>query len=146
MGDGQLRGGLRWLRCALVVGLCAGWASALASAHHSFVVEYDVNSPIAVDGVVTKLEWTNPHAILRVDVTEADGATTAWSFDLASPNVLEASGWTRRTLGAGDRVTIRGYRGFAVATRGMVSSITTADGRALVPGERSLRPGAQPRH
>ena len=100
-----------------------------ATAHHSFVVEYDVNRPLKLEGVVTKIEWTNPHAILSLDVAGPDGVTTAWSFELASPNVLERNGWTQRTLSAGDRVKLEGYGGLAIATRGVVSSITMADGR-----------------
>ena len=100
-----------------------------AAAHHSFVVEYDVNRPLKLEGVVTKIEWTNPHARLSLDVADPTGVATAWSFELASPNVLERGGWTERTLSVGDRVKLEGYGGFAVETRGVVSSITTADGR-----------------
>jgi len=112
-----------------------------AAAHHSFVVEYDVNRPLKLTGVVTTFEWTNPHAYLHVDVVEVSGDRTPWTFEMASPNVLEVNGWTKRTLKAGDRVTLEGYRSFAVVTRGMVSSITTADGRALVAGEGPLKAG-----
>ena len=105
-----------------------------AAAHHSFVVEYDVNRPLKLKGVVTKVAWTNPHALLSVEVVDPSGVTTTWSFEMASPNVLERNGWTRRTLSAGDRVTLEGYGGFAIATRGVASSITMADGRLLVAG------------
>ena len=100
-----------------------------AAAHHSFVVEYDVNRPLKLEGVVTKIEWTNPHTLLSLDVADQNGITTAWSFELASPNVLERNGWTQRMLSVGDRVKLEGYGGFAIATRGVVSSITMADGR-----------------
>jgi hypothetical protein len=105
-----------------------------ASAHHSFVVEYDVKRPLTLKGVVVKIEWTNPHAVLSVEVVDPSGVTTIWSFEMASPNVLERNGWTRRTLSAGDRVTLEGYGGFAIATRGVASSITMADGRSLAAG------------
>jgi len=105
-----------------------------AAAHHSFVVEYDVNRPLKLKGVVTRVEWTNPHALLSVEVVDPTGVTTTWSFQMASPNVLERNGWTRRTLSAGDRVTLEGYGGFAIATRGVASSITMAGGRSLVAG------------
>jgi len=100
-----------------------------AAAHHSFVVEYDVNRPLKLEGVVTKVEWTNPHALLSLYVEDPQGIKTTWNFELASPNVLERNGWTQRTLSVGDRVTLEGYGGFAIATRGVVSSITMADGR-----------------
>lgn len=100
-----------------------------AAAHHSFVVEYDVNRPLKLEGVVTRIEWTNPHTLLSLDVADPNGVTTTWNFEWASPNVLERNGWTERTLSVGDRVRLEGYGGFAIATRGVVSSITMADGR-----------------
>jgi hypothetical protein len=105
------------------------------AAHHSFVVEYDVNRPLKLKGVVTKVEWSNPHARLSVAVVDANGATTTWHFELASPNVLERNGWTRWTLNVGDRISVEGYGGFAMPARGTVRSITTPDGRTLVPGD-----------
>jgi hypothetical protein len=120
------------------------------AAHHSFVVEYDVNRPLKLKGVVTKVEWSNPHARLSVAVVDANGATTTWHFELASPNVLERNGWTRWTLNVGDRISVEGYGGFAMPARGTVRSITTPDGRTLVPGEgqgvRDSRAIVQSRH
>jgi hypothetical protein len=120
--------------------LCLG---ASAAAHHSFVVEYDVNRPLKLTGLVTKFEWVNPHAYLHLDVVEARGIRTPWTFEMASPNVLEVNGWTKRTLKTGDRLSIEGYGSFATVTRGMVSAITMADGRALVAGEGPLDPDGQ---
>ena len=102
-------------------------------AHHSFVVEYDINRPLTLTGIVSRVEWTNPHASLSVDVGDRSGNTT-WIFQLASPNVLERGGWTRRALRVGERVVLQGYGGFAVATRGVATSITLPDGRVLVAG------------
>ena len=116
---------------ALVGSLCLAVS---AAAHHSFVVEYDVNRPLKLKGVVTKVEWTNPHVVLSVEVVDPSGVTTTWSFEMASPNVLQRNGWTRRTLSAGDRVALEGYGGLAIATRAVASSITMADGRSLLAG------------
>ena len=107
--------------------LCAGPSTA---GHHSFVVEYDINRPLTLAGVVSKFEWANPHAYLSIDVAH-DLGTTTWTFQLASPNVLERGGWTRRTLRVGDRVTLQGYGGFAIPTRGVAMSVTLPDGRDL---------------
>jgi hypothetical protein len=109
--------------------------------HHSFVVEYDINRPLTLAGVVSKVEWANPHAYLSVDVADASGTTT-WIFQLASPNVLERGGWTRRTLRVGDRVSLRGYGGLAIASRGVVTSVTLPDGRALSSGQGPAVPAA----
>jgi hypothetical protein len=105
-------------------------------AHHSFSVEYDVNKPVKLKGVVTKFEWTNPHAHLYVDVVDEKGVRTNWNFEMASPNILERNGWSRRALNVGDQVTLEGYGGRAVLTRGIVNSITMADGKALFAGAK----------
>lgn len=114
------------------VGLCCLAVPLIA--HHSFSVEYDVNKPLKLKGVVTKVEWTNPHAHVYVDVVDEKGVKTNWNFEMASPNILERNGWSRRALNVGDQVSLEGYAGRAVLTRGIVNSITMADGRALFAG------------
>src|SRR5580698_7667033 len=91
---------------------CAGMlASALpVFAHHSFAAEYDASKPVNLTGVVTKVEWTNPHARFYVDVTDAGGKVVNWDLELASPNVLRRLGWTRDILKVGDAVVVLGSR------------------------------------
>lgn len=109
-------------------------ASVPVVAHHSFAVDYDVKKPIKLQGMVTKVEWTNPHAHMYIDVVDQKGVKTHWNFEMASPNILERNGWSRRSLNVNDQVTVEGYSGRVVATRGVVTSITLADGRALFAG------------
>lgn len=83
-----------------------------ARAHHSFAAEFDITKPVTLVGKVTKLEWTNPHAYVYVDVAdEKTGAVTSWEIEMGSPNGLTRLGWTRNLLKAGDGVTIEGYAG-----------------------------------
>ena len=103
-------------------------------AHHSFSVEYDSEKPVKVTGAVTKLEWTNPHARLYVDVVERDGTTTNWNFEMASPNILERNGWSRRAVMPNDEVVVEGYGGRVAVDRGIANSVTFSDGRALFAG------------
>jgi hypothetical protein len=103
-------------------------------AHHSFAVDYDVKKPVKLRGVVTKVEWTNPHARVYVDVVDQKGIKTNWNFEMASPNILERNGWSRKSLNVNEQVTVVGYSGKVVATRGIVTSITLSDGRALFAG------------
>lgn len=100
-------------------------------AHHSWTADYDATKPVTVNGVVTKVEWTNPHTHFYIESKDEKGTVTAWNFEMASTLALERSGWSRKTLQVGDQVTISGFGGRAVITRAIASSITTADGRAL---------------
>lgn len=100
-------------------------------AHHSWTADYDATKPVTVNGVVTKVEWTNPHTHFYIESKDEKGTVTAWNFEMASTLALERSGWSRKTLQVGDQVTIAGFGGRAVITRAIVSTITTADGRAL---------------
>ena len=102
-------------------------------AHHSFAVDYDVKKPVKLQGVVTKVEWTNPHAHVYVDVVE-NGVKSNWNFEMASPNILERNGWSRKSLNINDQVTVEGFSGRVVSTRGIITSITLPDGRALFAG------------
>lgn len=115
---------------AAVVGLAVS-----AAAHHSWTADYDAKKPVAVTGVVTKVEWTNPHTHFYIDSKDESGTVTSWNFEMASTLALERSGWSRKTLQAGDQVTITGFGGRAVTTRAIAQTITTADGRALFAGK-----------
>ena len=109
--------------------------TAPAVAHHSFAVEYDASKPVAFSGVVTKVEWTNPHARVYVDVTDAKGGVQTWNLELASPSALARNGWTSRTLKVGDKVKVDGFDGRAANTFRMnAKSIVLPDGRSLFSG------------
>lgn len=118
----------------LVAVLGLFWAPEALAGHHSFAAEYDGTATFKIAGVVTKVEWTNPHARFYVDVPEPDGTVTTWNMELASPSALTRNGWTSRTLKVGDKVTVEGYLGKLVKTRGNPRSVVTADGRALFAG------------
>jgi hypothetical protein len=79
-------------------------------AHHSFAAEFDAKQRVTVKGVVTKVEWTNPHTYFYVDVKGESGAVVNWAFETAGPNTLARQGWSRQSLKIGDQVTVTGYR------------------------------------
>ena len=97
-------------RLAVIVGSLLMTTSAPLLAHHSFTAEFDENAPVTLTGVVTKVEWINPHVHFYVDVTDQSGAVTHWSCQVGSPNALQMRGWKRSSLKAGDAVSLRAYR------------------------------------
>jgi hypothetical protein len=100
-------------------------------AHHSFAVEYDAQKPIEGSGVVSKVEWTNPHMRIYVDCADANGVVTTWNLELGSPNSVLRRGWTRNDIKPGDKISFKGYGGRTVLTRSVADSITLADGRSF---------------
>jgi hypothetical protein len=79
-------------------------------AHHSFAAEFDADKPIKLAGTVTKVEWTNPHAWIYIDVTGDAGNVANWAWELGSPTSLVRLGWTRNVLKVGTSVTFEGSR------------------------------------
>jgi Family of unknown function (DUF6152) len=113
----------------LVLCLALAALAAPVSAHHSWTAEYDAKKPVTVKGVVSKVEWTNPHTHFYVDVTDAGGKVTTWNFEMASTPALERGGWSRKTLPVGTQVVVEGFAGRSVAERAIVTSFKGADGK-----------------
>jgi hypothetical protein len=110
-------------------------------AHHSFAAEYDSNKPIKISGVVTKVEWMNPHARFYVDVKGADGEVTNWNFELGAIPVLLKQGWTKNSLKAGDEVTVEGSAAKDNSTSANARSVTLPGGRRVFGGSSAPNSG-----
>ena len=100
-------------------------------AHHSFTAEYDSRRPVSVAGVVSKVEWTNPHVWIHVAVRGEDGQVTTWRFWEDSPAILARKGIERGVLSAGDRVKVYGFQARDGSPRATAGRVTFEDGRKV---------------
>ena len=103
-------------------------------AHHSFAAEYDVHRPVTLKGVVTKIEWTNPHSHVLIDVADDKGNTTTWKIELASPMVLIQNGWRAKSIKLGDTIVVDGVLAKDQTAMANARLVTLADGRCLSAG------------
>jgi hypothetical protein len=99
--------------------------------HHAFSSEFDGNKPVKVKGVISRIEWINPHTWIHVDVKDADGKITKWMIEGGSPNALIRRGVTSQLLKVGMEVMVDGYQAKDGSTRANGRDITLADGRKL---------------
>jgi hypothetical protein len=106
-------------------------AALSVGAHHSFDAEYDRTKSRTFEGVITKVEWMNPHARFYMDVKEPDGRVVNWEFELGSPNGLMRQGWTRNTLKVGDVIKCEGNLAKDGSNLANARNLTFADGRRV---------------
>ena len=121
-------------RCVTTAVLCLVLASAVASAHHSFAAQYDANQQVTLQGVLTKVEWMNPHAYFYIDVMDEKGKVVNWAVEGGAPNVLYREGWKPTSLKAGDRVTFLGSRARDGSNLVNALSFKLPDGRCVFAG------------
>jgi len=119
---------------ALIVATILALTAPPAAAHHSFSADYDSHKPVTLKGVVTKIEWTNPHAHFFIDVVDDKHLTTNWKLELASPQVLLQQGWRARSLNVGDEVTVDGWMARNSPTTVNARIVTLADGHQVSAG------------
>lgn len=114
------------------LGLLTGALPLLA--HHSFAAEYDARKPIKISGVVTKMEWMNPHARFYVDVKGPDGKVVNWNFELGAIPVLLKQGWRKDSLKQGDQITVEGSLAKDGSNSANARSVVLSDGRRVFAG------------
>jgi hypothetical protein len=101
-------------------------ASMQVLAHHSFAAEFDGNDKLSLHGVVTKVDWTNPHTYIYIEVENDKGEVEEWGMEMGSPNGLMRRGWTRNTLEIGTEVIIEGSRARDGSLKGNAQTVILA--------------------
>jgi hypothetical protein len=125
----------RWIRngrAALgAVALCGIFAAAAPAAAHHSIAMYDTDELIAIEGVVTRVEWTSPHVFVFFEARQDDGTAVEWSMELDPPVLLRRYGWLRSTVEAGDTIKCTGAaaKSGAPAMRGAI--VELEDGTQL---------------
>jgi len=117
-------------------------------AHHSFAAQYDDKKPLKMKGTVTKVEWTNPHVYLFIDVPEKGGKTANWGFEMGPPHMLQKAGWKKNSLAIGEEVSIEGWQardGSNTANARRVTRMSTGEVLgAASSGGQTLTGSSQP--
>ena len=103
-------------------------------AHHSFAAEYDRDKPVKVKGVVTKVEWTNPHIWFFVDVKDENGKVTNWGFSGGPPGMLQRRGITKSVLKPGDVVVVEGFQAKDASNNATGGNVTFENGKKVFAG------------
>jgi Family of unknown function (DUF6152) len=133
------------LVAALAVTAFLGLASSPALAHHGAANLYDMSKPVTLKGTITRFEWTNPHNQISFDVTDDKGNVAHWIVATEPPQVMLERGWTRKSLKAGDQVTVYVFVAKNGAPVGNLQKIVLPDGTELTaaPPPAAAAPAAR---
>jgi len=105
-----------------------------ARAHHAFAAEFDAKKPVKFKAVVRRMEWTNPHVWIHVDVKQPNGTIEKWAIEAGTPNVLFRRGFTKQDLLPGTEIVVDGYRAKDGSRRANGRDLTLQNGRTLFLG------------
>ena len=110
-------------------------------AHHAYTAEFDTTKPVKLSGILTKVEWSNPHIWIYLDVKDDKGNVTNWGFSASPPGMLQRRGITKNSLKLGEVLTISGHRAKDGSNNASGNVVTFADGRdALIGQDQALNP------
>ena len=109
-------------------------------AHHSFAAEFDASKPIKLQGKVTRINWTNPHVWIYLNVTDETGKVTNWGIEGGPPTNLLRNGITKFSLPVGTQIKLFGYQAKSGESKGVGVFVEYLDGRKVFMGGSA--PGA----
>jgi hypothetical protein len=115
----------------VALGFLAGTA---VEAHHAFSAEFDSTKPVALRGIITKMEWINPHSWLHIEVKTKDGTVEEWMIEAGPPGALIRRGWKKDSVVPGTEVLVEGYRALDGSRRANGRDVTFPDGTRLFAG------------
>ena len=118
----------------VVFGMTLGAAAGPLLAHHSFIMAFDDKKPVTLTGVVTKVEWANPHVRFYIDVKNPDQTVTNWELSLPSTLQLLRRGWTRNLVAVGETTTVDAFRARDGSSLANVWLVTLSSGRKVPTG------------
>ena len=114
------------------------------TAHHSFAAEFDSSKPVTLAGAVTRLEWTNPHIWVYLDVKDEQGVQH-WQCEGGPPNTLTRNGWSKDSLKPNDQITIDGWLAKDGSKTCNARTLKLPDGRSVLAGSSGGDTPAQPK-
>jgi uncharacterized protein DUF6152 len=123
----------RWWGIAAGLGVVLAAGPALA--HHAVAAQYDMQKPIEITGALKKMEFINPHSMLHLEVTNADGTKTEWIFQTTNAGTLRTRGLARSGPGSlepGATYTVKGYAARNGNTMGFLRTLIFPDGKEMV--------------
>ena len=116
-------------RIVLVIIATLLFATATLVAHHSNAAQFDAQKRVTLKGEITKIEWTNPHAYIFVNVKDEAGKTVAWSLEGFPPNTLLRTGWSQKDMKQGDVITFEGCIARDGSSIMLAREVTLANGQ-----------------
>ncbi len=109
-------------------------AAVPARAHHAVQAQFDFDKPITLTGLITKIEWINPHSYMFLDVKGGSGDVKRWALEMVGPGGLRKAGLSRADRGgfkAGDTITVNGFAAKDGSDSGFVKELKLQDGRSV---------------
>ncbi len=126
---------MKKLILAMAAGAMMFAGSTNIQAHHSFAAEFDAEKTIVLEGIVTKVEWTNPHVWIYMNVKDpATNEMKNWGIELGPPHLLQRRGWRRESLALGTKINADGFLARNGSDRINARTVTIA-GTGGAPGE-----------